>query len=127
MLSMPMPFTPDPCQIWLPTWGEPDLYGNARPEYGEDPDIETTCCWAPGHSAPDTSDDIEEDRPHGDVARFTFYLPKTLDADLRSALIATPGALGGAQLSVEGTPTSYMRGNTPGDYSWCVEAVTYLG
>lgn len=126
MLSARMPFRAVPCRIWLPTY-ERDAYGNGRPAYAEEPSITTTCCYAPGRERPDTSDDIEEDRPHGDELRVTFYLPKTLDADLRAARIAADGLLGGRQLDVEGVPVSYMRDNTPGDYSWAVEGVLRLG
>jgi hypothetical protein len=31
------------------------------------------------------------------------------------------------RFKVVGQPVSYQRENTPGDYSWCVEGVAYLG
>lgn len=126
-----MPFRSVPCSIWLPHATAEDPWGNVSYAYGTDPDITTTCCYAPGDRRPDTADDIEQGRPHGVTVRLTFFLPKTLDADLRGALIAchpTDDAfVSGRQFSVEGAPTSYSRANTPGDYSWAVEGVTHLG
>lgn len=131
MLGIRMPFRGVPCAIWLPHFGEPDAYGNRRPTYGEDPDIETTCCYAPGRSTPMTGDDIEEERPTGDEERMLFYLPKGLSADLRGAIIAAlppdDQHVASARYSVEGAPTSYPRESTPGDYSWCVTGVRRLG
>lgn len=61
----------------------------------------------------------------------TFYLPKTVSADLRDALIACyppdDAILSGKVFKVIGEPHSYPRANTPGDYSWCLEGVTHLG
>lgn len=131
MLSRRMPFRAVPCRIWLPMWGPEDEFGNSRPEYLLEPDIETTCVYAPGDARPDTSDDIEDGRPYGAVMRLTFFLPKTLDADLRQALIACAPAddetLASKVFKVVGAPTSYPRANTPGDYSWRVEGVEHLG
>lgn len=131
MLGFPMPFQAVPCSIWLPQVSEEDSYGNANVSYGEYPDIRTHCCYAPGTNRPETSDDIELGRPHGVRVGMTFYLPKALVADLRDALIACyppdDVALSGLQFKVVGQPFSYPRANTPGDYSWCVEGVTYLG
>lgn len=130
MLSRAMPFRAVPCLVWLPTYVE-DAYGNQRATYGEEPDVVTECCYAPGRSTPDTSDDIEEDRPHGATVTVTFFLPKSLQADLRGARIAcTPPddpAMAAQAFDVVGTPYSYHRANTPGDYSWCVEGVAHLG
>lgn len=126
-----MPWAPVPCSIWLPTWGMRDAYGNENPTYATEPSITTTCCYAPGGSSPDTDDDFEDGRPHGTELRLTFFLPKTLDADLRSARIAChpedDAALSGMQFDVVGDPRSYMRTATPGDYSWVVEGVATLG
>ena len=131
MLSRPMPFRSAPCSIWLPTYGDPDEYNNVVPTYGVEADVETRCCYAPGNQRPNTADDIEEGRPYGDRATVTFYLPKTLDADLRGALIACyptdDATVSGRLFSVVGEPYSYSRANTPGDYSWCVEAVRFDG
>lgn len=131
MVSFPMPFQAVPCSIWLAIDGGEDPYGNAITTYAEHPDILTKCCYAPGAGEPDTSNDIEDGRPHGVRIGMTFYLPKTIDANLRDALIACypPDdlALSGHQFKVVGEPYSYPRANTPGDYSWCVEGVTYLG
>lgn len=127
---MPMPFRPVPCSIWLPHAGE-DAWGNEVVTFAEDPDIETTCCYAPGYRSPETSDDIEEGRPEGATVRVTFFLPKTLDAALRGARIAASPPddawMAAHAFDVVGAPTSYMRQNTPGDYSWAVEGVTHLG
>ena len=131
MLSFRMPFRAVPCHIWLPTEGEPDEYNNAPLEYGDEPDIVTTACYSPGASSPETSDEITDGRPHGARVSMTFFLPKTVVANLREALIAVippdDAALAGVQFRVVGEPYSYPRMNTPGDYSWCVEGVTYLG
>ena len=79
----------------------------------------------------ETKDDIEDGRPHGARVTMLFYLPKTVDADLRDALIACyptdDATLSGKQFEVVGDPFSYPRASTPGEYSWCVEAVRYLG
>lgn len=131
MLSFPMPFSSVPCGIWLAHHGEPDAYGNEPVEYGDCPDIKTSCVYAPGGSAPDTSNDIEDGRPHGAAVSMTFFLPKTVSANLRGALIACyppdDRDLCGRRFKVVGEPFSYPRANTPGDYSWCVSGVTYLG
>lgn len=131
MISFPMPFASVPCAIWLPIESSEDEYGNSNVIYHEQPDIQTSCCYTPGTRKPDTSDDIEGGRPHGARVGMTFYLPKTVDADLRGALIACyppdDRTLYGRQFAVVGEPFSYPRANTPGDYSWCIEGVTYLG
>lgn len=126
-----MPWPRVPCRIWLPKLGDEDAYGNRVPTYDEQPDIETECCYAPGRSRPITSDDIEEGRPWGDQLTMTFYLPKTLQADLRGAQIqalpADDAAVASMRFSVVGNPTSYMRDATPGDMSWAVEGVRFDG
>lgn len=131
MISYPMPFRAVPCCIWLASNGTSDSWGNETVCYGEEPDVVTTCLYAPGTSRPSTSDDIEDGRPHGARVSMTFYLPKELDEDLRDALIECmppdDQRLFARKFKVVGDPFSYMRENTPGDYSWCVEAVDYLG
>ena len=131
MLGIPMPFSPVPCSIWLAHDGGPDGYGNPQVDYSDSPDIEATCCYAPGSYTTNTANDIEDGRPHGVRVSMTFYLPKTLDADLRGALIAChpsdDATLSALRFRVVGEPFSYPRANTPGDYSWALEAVTYLG
>ena len=131
MISFPMPFRAVPCAIWLAKSGEPDQWNNAPTEYGTEPDIVTESCYAPGTSKPSTSDDIEDGRPHGARGAMTFYLPKDLDADLREAIIACyppdDSTLNGKKFVIVGEPYSYSKANTPGDYSWCVEGVAYLG
>ena len=131
MLGLRMPWPTVPCWIWLPRRGERDSHGTSRPTYSDQPDIETTCCYAPGTSEPRTSDDIGEERPTGDVEHMLFYLPKSLVADLRGARIAVGPAddpdLAQATYDVVGVPRSYQRSATPGDYSWCVEGVRHLG
>ena len=131
MLDRRMPFRAVPCSIWLAHLGEKDSYGNVAVTYATDPDIQTRCCYAPGRSRADTEDDIEDGRPHGATATMTFYLPKTVDADLRGAIIAVTPAddatLSGRKFDVVGEPYSYPRMNTPGDYSWAVEGVAHLG
>lgn len=131
MISFPMPFYAVPCSIWLAHDGEPDGWNNVPTSYATEPDITTTCCYAPGSQRPDTSDDVDDGRPHGDRVAMTFYLPKAVDADLRDALIACyppdDSALSGRRFKVVGEPFSYPRRDTPGDYSWCIEGVAYLG
>ena len=131
MISFPMPFASVPCKIWLAHESEEDEWGNREITYGEQPDIETRCVYAPGRQRPETADDIEEGRPEGARVAMTFYLPKEVDADLRGALSACQPqsdlALCAMRFKVVGQPFSYQRENTPGDYSWCVEGVAYLG
>ena len=131
MISFPMPFAAVPCSIWLANEGTADEWNNVPTEYAEKADIETTCLYTPGTAKPDTSDDIEDGRPHGAISTMTFYLPKTVSADLRDALIACyppdDAILSGKVFKVVGEPQSYPRANTPGDYSWCVKGVTHLG
>ena len=131
MLSIPMPFEAVPCSIWLAHAAGRDAYGNEVVDYGEFPDLATRCVYAPGEGLPDTENDIEDGRPHGARVSMTFFLPKTVVADLRGALIACyppdDGALSGRKFKVVGEPYSYPRANTPGDYSWRVSGVTYLG
>lgn len=131
MISFPMPFASVPCAIWLPVESEEDSYGTNPVTYSEHPDIVTHCLYAPGTAKPATADDIEDGRPYGMRVSMTFYLPKTLDADLRDAIIACypedDRALHGRKFKVVGQPFSYPRANTPGDYSWCVEGVSYVG
>ena len=131
MLSRRMPFQRVPCRIWLPIIEERDSYGNQQVFYSAFPDIVTECSYAPGDRRPDTSDDIEDGRPHGDELRVTFFLPTTLDADLRGALIqAVPpddAHMAALRFSVVGDPHSYMRDATPGDMSWCVVGVRFDG
>lgn len=130
MLSFPMPFRCVPCSIWLAQVGT-DAYGNEVTTYAEHADIETRCAYAPGGSEPNTQADIEDGRPHGASVSMTFFLPKALDADMREALIACyppdDATLSGRKFKVVGNPYSYPRANTPGDYSWCVEGVRFLG
>lgn len=133
MLSMPMPFRPVPCAIWQPTFAE-DQWGNQVPTYPEEPNVTTTCCYAPGgggQSRASNQDDIEDGRPNGEVVRMTFFLPKAFDADLRGAQISAlppdDPRMASMRFMVEGAPTSYSRENTPGDYSWRVEGVAHLG
>lgn len=131
MPNLRMPFRAVPCKIWLPTQGEEDAWNNKADVYADEADIETVCVYTPGTMRPDTANDIEDGRPHGTRVAMTFYLPKSVDADLRDALIACfppdDAQLYGKKFEVIGNPYSYSRANTPGDYSWCVEAVTYLG
>lgn len=131
MLSFRMPFAAVPCHIWLASPGERDAYGNQPTEYAVEPDVVTRCVYAPGTSKPDTADDIEDGRPHADEATMTFFLPKSVDADLREALIscfpAGDATLSGRRFVVVGEPYSYQRESVPGDYSWRVEAVRFDG
>lgn len=126
-----MPFPAVPCFIWLAHDSERDAYGNVTTEHTDEPDVKTTCLYSPGSSIPDTQNDIEDGRPTGVEVDMTFYLPKTLDADLRGALIACyppdDSAISGRRFEVVGKPYSYPRQAVPGNYSWVVEAAEYLG
>lgn len=131
MLNFRMPWPRVECRIWLQRLAAEDAYGNQVPYHADEPDIVTECCYAPGGSKPDTADDVEDGRPWGDEVRMTFYLPKTLQADLRGALIqavpADDASVASMRFSVVGNPTSYMRDATPGDMSWAVEGVRFDG
>ena len=133
LTSFPMPFYSVPCALWYAHEGEPDPYGNATPAYSTEPDVVTTCVYAPGRSAPDTADDITEGRPYGDRATMTFFLPKDFwpEHDLRDALIACypedDRLMSARRYRVIGDPMSYQRANTPGDYSWLIGGVAWLG
>ena len=130
MTSFPMPFTPVPCSIWLAE-RESDEWGNDVVTYNQEPDMVTHCLYSPGGRTPDTSDDFESGRPHGATVPMTFYLPKSVDADLREALIScsppSDAALSGKVFRVVGEPYSYPRENVPGDYSWVIEVVAHHG
>ena len=131
MLSFPMPFATVPCKIWLAHEGDQDEWGNVPILYNSVADIETVCAYAPGTQRPETSNDIEDARPYGAVLSMTFYLPKSVVADMRAARIACyptdDAALSGTLFDVVGEPYSYQRANTPGDFSWVVEGVRHLG
>ena len=131
MLNAPMPFTPCPCSIWLPHWSEPDAYNNSYPEFTTEPDITTTCCYAPGYARVETTDEREQGAPFADGVRMMFFLPKTLHASLRGARIACATAddeqMAAKVFDIVGDPVSYPRASTPGDYSWMVEGVVHLG
>lgn len=126
-----MPFPSVPCSIWLPVTGAEDAYGNAAYTYSEKPDIETRCCYAPGYARADTSDEYDNEHPHGDMVRMIFFLPKEVTDDLRGARIechpTNDPDMSGMTFDVVGDPHSYMRDATPGDYSWYVEGVAHLG
>jgi len=126
-----MPFASVPCYIWLAHTNTRDAYGNTGVTYADVPDITTFCCYAPGNAKPDTQDDIEVGRPYGANVAVTFYLPKNVTEDLRDALIScadvTDPVISGRRFKVVGEPHSYMRDNTPGDYSIVVDGVEYLG
>lgn len=133
MLSHPMPFDPAPCLVRVARQGAPDPYGNQAVEYRESADYATSCLYAPGWSTPNTADDLEEGRPHGDRVRLTVYLPKSFSPteSLRDALLtivpSDDPSMARHRWRVVGDPISYPRPNTPGDYSWAVEVVEHLG
>lgn len=131
MLSRRMPFPRVQCQIWLPHDGGRDAYGNEVVTWSEEPDVVTECSYAPGYRYADTDDDVEDWRPHGDVETMTFFMPKSLDAGLRGALVrALPPDdrhVAARRYMVVGDPHSYMRDATPGDMSWAVRAVRFDG
>ena len=126
LISFKMPFPRVPVTFWLPTFGEPDSYGNQVPTY----DDGNTITALASYTISDTADDIEDDRPLGDVLRVTLYLPKDFSADLRSAkckIGTTDPFLASLTFRVIGVPTSYMREAVPGDMSTVVRLVEYVG
>ena len=131
MISFPMPFPTVPCAIWLAHRDGQDSYGNEQVTYSEHPDVVTECAYAPGYRSPDTAADIEDARPQGVTTTMTVFLPKTLNVDLRGALLSIvapdDAALGKKRFAVVGEPHSYMRSATPGQFSWAVEVVAHDG
>lgn len=126
LISFRMPFPRVPITFIPPTYGERDAFGNQVETYDEDNAITVDGCYAIG----DTTDDIEEDRPHGERVLVTCYLPKTFNADIRNAICRIGGndALVSAQkFKVQGIPLSYMRDAVPGDMSTVVRLVEYAG
>lgn len=127
MLDRRMPFPRVPCTVVLPTFSR-DAFGNevATWDGGE---VCTECSFAPGiYRTASTRDSFQPADPHGDDVNMTFYFPKSLDCDLRGALIRLDVGDGrDTEFRVVGSPTSYMREATPGDMSWVVEGVLHLG
>ena len=130
--SFAMPFESVPCRIWLARESSEDVYGNKNVYYADDPDIVTECVYAPGWTENDgTASDIEEGRPYGVSSDVSFFLKKSVSADLRRAKIAAypsdDATMYGREWLVLDYPMSKMRANTPGDYSWFVRAVAFDG
>lgn len=130
--SFPMPFASCPCKIWLPKQAVEDAYGNTSVYYDVQPDIETVCVYAGGWTENDgSSPDIEDGRPYGSESEMSFFLKKSVTADLRRAVIAAypadDAAMYGRRWTVLDYPVSKMRANTPGDYSWLVRAEAFDG
>ena len=127
-----MPFDTVPCSVWLPVSSEADAYGNTTVAYNEKPDWNGRCVYSPSRTRYEqTSSDYEEGRPYGASVKLTVYLPKSLSLPLHEARIAVypkdDPHLYGKLFDVDGEPYSFMRSNTPGDYSWQVEAVAHDG
>lgn len=126
-----MPFEPCPCAIYFPMYGDEDEYGNALPEYGPQSCWKGVALYSPGSNRAETADDHEQGRPNGAEAKLTVYLPKTFDRSLREAkVVLSPkddAYVRGREWAVIGDPMSYMRANTPGDYSWAVEVGDWVG
>lgn len=130
--SFAMPFASVPCRIWLARESAEDAYGNKVVYYADDPDIVTECVYAPGWTENDgSSKDIEEGRPYGVESEMSFFLKKSVDADLRRAKIAAypsdDSTMYGREWVVLDYPMSKMRANTPGDYSWLLRAEAFDG
>lgn len=130
--SFPMPFPTVPCAVWEAVEGEADAYGNPNVSYNEEADWKGPCCYSPSRTRYEqTSDDIEEGRPHGARMMLTVYLPKTFSLNMHAAKLAVyppdDTYLYGRLFDVEGVPVSHMRDATPGDFSWQVEAVEHVG
>ena len=129
--NFPMPFVSCPCSIWYPIESTADAYGNTNVTYNTDPDWTGTCVYAPGRQNANTKNDIEEGRPYGAEVTLTVYLPKSFDHALRKARLAVyptdDMSISDRVFAVIGEPFSYMRANTPGDYSWAVEVGDVVG
>lgn len=130
--SFPMPFATVPCSVWLPVQSAEDAYGNVNHTYASWPDWTGRCVYSPSRTRYEqTANDFEEGRPHGSRVTLTVYLPKSFSLPLRGAQLAVyppdDRHLYGKRFDVDGEPYSYMRANTPGDYSWQVEAVAHDG
>ena len=130
--SFPMPFDTTPCKVWCAQDGGVDAYGNRVVAFNENPDWEGECVYSPAWSGkPDTYDDRDQQRPNGDRVTLTVFLPKSFALDIRGGRIAvcpTDDPVLSAQVfDVVGQPFSFPRSNTPGDYSWAVEAGERLG
>lgn len=126
IVSFPMPFPAVTATFYPPTYGVEDAFGNPAVSYDPQDKVETPACYAPS----DTSDTIEDGRPHAAQVALTLYLPKSFSADIRGAKVelATGDAVIDAlTFMVDGVPTSYYRDATPGDYSWAVRVVEYVG
>ena len=127
-----MPFDTVPCCVWVPVSSTKDAYGNVNLSYSEWPSWRGACVYSPSRTRYEqTSSDFEEGRPHGANVTLTVYLPKTFSLPMHGARIAVypkdDPYLYGKVFDVDGEPYSYMRSNTPGDYSWQVEAVSHDG
>ena len=127
-----MPFAPVPCAVWCAQDGGTDSYGNQIIAYNSEPDWTGLCVYSPANSYyPRTREEIEEGRPHGDEVHMCFFLPKTFSLDIRGGIIAAypddDDRVRGRLWDVIGDPISFMRTNTPGDYSWFLEAGEHLG
>lgn len=130
--SFKMPFVAVPCRVWLARQSTRDAYGNEQVSYADEPDIETECVYSMGWSQDDgTSPQISDGNPYAVRSEMAFFLKKGVDADLRRAVIAAypddDSAVRGKRWLVLDRPTSKMRANTPGDYSWLVRAEAFDG
>lgn len=126
VVSFAMPFHSVVATFVPPTFGEPDAYGNRVPVYDPANKVETRACYA----LDETTDEITDGRPHADELALRLYLPKTFSTDIRGAHVTlTTGdpVLDALTFKVEGVPISYDRDATPGDYSWFVRVVEFLG
>ena len=126
LINFRMPFPRVPITFIPPTYGEPDAFGNREEVFNIEDAITVEGCYAIG----DTSDDIEDGRPHGDQVLVTVYLPKTFSADIRGATctIGSSDPIVAAQtFKGLGVPMSHMREATPGDMSTVVRLVEYVG
>ena len=88
--------------------------------------VEKLCCYA----RDETNDEITDGRPYADELSLRLYLPKTFSTDIRGAhvTLATGDPIVDAlTFKVEGVPVSYDRAATPGDHSWVVRVVEFLG
>lgn len=124
--SFPMPFPTVTATFYLPSYGSADAFGNPAASYDPQDKVETPACYAPS----ETSNEFMDGRPHAAEVSLMLYLPKSFSADIRGAKVelATGDAVIDAlTFIVDGVPTSYHRDATPGDCSWAVRVVEYVG
>lgn len=124
--SFPMPFPTVKATFYPPSYGVADDYGNPAVSFDPLDKVETLACYSPAN----TADEFADGRPHAAELSLTLYLPKSFSADIRGAKVELETGdpvIDALSFMVEGVPISYDRAATPGDYSWAVQVVEYVG